>query len=48
VYTDGYSDMLDTIDEAGMVEVPDGPGLGVEYDWDYIEANSTGSVHTYT
>jgi len=21
--------------------------LGVDYDWDYIEANQTGSVHVY-
>ena len=47
VYQDGYSDMLDTIDDDGMVEVPDGPGLGVEYDWDFIETNATGSVHVY-
>jgi len=24
-----------------MVPVPDGPGLGVVYDWDFIEANRT-------
>jgi L-alanine-DL-glutamate epimerase-like enolase superfamily enzyme len=40
--------MLDTIDDEGMINVPEGPGLGVEYDWDYIEHNATGSVHTYT
>lgn len=47
VYKGSYSDYFDTIDEDGMVSVPDGPGLGVEYDWDYIEANQTGSTHTY-
>ncbi|WP_458186992.1 mandelate racemase family protein [Haladaptatus sp. NG-WS-4] len=47
VYKDGYSDMLDAIDDDGMVKVPDDPGLGVEYDWDFIEANATGSVHVY-
>ncbi|WP_227355984.1 mandelate racemase family protein [Haladaptatus salinisoli] len=47
VYRGGYSDMLDTIDNDGMVEVPNGPGLGVEYDWEYIESNTTGSVHVY-
>jgi len=47
VYEGGYSDMIDTIDDDGTVAVPDGPGLGVEYDWDYIEANATGSVHVY-
>jgi L-alanine-DL-glutamate epimerase-like enolase superfamily enzyme len=47
VYEGEYSDMIDTVDDDGMVTVPEGPGLGVDYDWDYIEANSTGSVHTY-
>jgi L-alanine-DL-glutamate epimerase-like enolase superfamily enzyme len=47
VYEGGYSDMIDTIDDDGTVPVPDGPGLGVEYDWDYIEDNATGSVHVY-
>ncbi|MFC7192245.1 enolase C-terminal domain-like protein [Halocatena marina] len=47
VYTGAYSDMIDTIDDDGMVTVPDGPGLGVDYDWDYINANQTGSVHIY-
>ncbi|RCU46417.1 mandelate racemase [Haloplanus salinus] len=47
VYEGGYSDMIDTIDADGTVAVPDGPGLGVEYDWDYIEDNATGSVHVY-
>ncbi|QLC35002.1 mandelate racemase (plasmid) [Halarchaeum sp. CBA1220] len=42
-----YDDQLDSIDSEGMIEIPDGPGLGVTYDWDYIEANTTGSVHTY-
>ncbi|ELZ27942.1 mandelate racemase/muconate lactonizing protein [Halogeometricum pallidum JCM 14848] len=47
VYEGDYSDMFDTIDDEGTVPVPDGPGLGVDYDWDYVEANSTGSVHVY-
>jgi L-alanine-DL-glutamate epimerase-like enolase superfamily enzyme len=47
VYEGDYSDYIDTIDDDGCIEVPDGPGLGVEYDWDYIESNATGSVHTY-
>jgi L-alanine-DL-glutamate epimerase-like enolase superfamily enzyme len=33
---------LDCIDPDGMVQVPDGPGLGVEYDWSYISSHSTG------
>ncbi|WP_421724799.1 enolase C-terminal domain-like protein [Bauldia sp.] len=40
VYTCGYSDQLDCIDRDGSVGVPDGPGLGVTYDWDYIRSNT--------
>jgi len=47
IYEGGYDDHLDAIDDDGTVPVPDGPGLGVEYDWDYIESNTTGSVHVY-
>lgn len=35
---------LDSIDRNGMVKVPMGPGLGAEYDWNYIAKNSTGKV----
>jgi len=42
VYTCGYDDQLTGLDKNGTVEVPDGPGLGVEYDWGYIEANKLG------
>ncbi|MFB6106631.1 MAG: enolase C-terminal domain-like protein [Halobacteriaceae archaeon] len=41
VYAGDYSDYRRDVDD-GYVPVPDGPGLGVEYDWDYIEANKTG------
>jgi L-alanine-DL-glutamate epimerase-like enolase superfamily enzyme len=47
VYKGDYSDYIDTIDGDGTVEVPDKPGLGVEYDWDFIESNATGSKHVY-
>jgi L-alanine-DL-glutamate epimerase-like enolase superfamily enzyme len=47
VYEGGYSDMIDTVDDNGTVAVPNGPGLGVEYDWDYIEAHQTGQTHIY-
>lgn len=40
VYTCGYSDELDCIDADGCVTVPDGPGLGVTYDWDFIKKNT--------
>lgn len=41
VYTCGYSDQLDCIEQDGCVSVPTGPGLGVEYDWAYIDAHAT-------
>lgn len=47
VYDDGYSDYIDTVDDDGTVKVPNEPGLGVKYDWEYIENNATGSVHIY-
>lgn len=37
IYTGRYSDQLDCIDSEGCVPVPLGPGLGVTYDWEYIE-----------
>jgi L-alanine-DL-glutamate epimerase-like enolase superfamily enzyme len=41
VFGSGYSDALEDIGEDGCMPVPDGPGIGVEYDWDYIAANRT-------
>lgn len=35
-YLGDYSDQLDCIDEDGCVGVPEGPGFGVEYDWQAI------------
>jgi len=37
VYACGYSDQLDDVEPDGRFPVPDGPGLGVDYDWDFIE-----------
>jgi L-alanine-DL-glutamate epimerase-like enolase superfamily enzyme len=39
-YADGYSDKLDNVGADGCFQVPDGPGLGVTYDWDFIRANT--------
>ena len=39
VYKCGYSDQLDCVDREGKVGVPLGPGLGVQYDWDFIARN---------
>ena len=44
VYKDGYRDTLDSADENGEFPVPQGPGLGVEYDWDLIAKWRTGLV----
>jgi len=41
VHTD-YRDGLDAIDENGCVYAPEGPGLGVTLDWDYIRAHEVG------
>jgi L-alanine-DL-glutamate epimerase-like enolase superfamily enzyme len=41
VYTCGYSDFLEDVGEDGCFPVPDGPGLGVSYDWDLIERSRT-------
>jgi L-alanine-DL-glutamate epimerase-like enolase superfamily enzyme len=37
VYACGYSDQADAVAADGCVPVPDGPGLGVTYDWEFIE-----------
>jgi L-alanine-DL-glutamate epimerase-like enolase superfamily enzyme len=41
VYACGYSDSVEVVGRDGTVPVPDGPGLGVTYDWDFIERNRT-------
>jgi len=46
LYKDGYRDTLDAIDADGCVPVPQGPGLGVAIDWDWVERNRT-AVVTY-
>ena len=39
-YACGYKDELDSIDADGNIHIPDGPGLGVEYDWDWLNAHA--------
>ena len=41
IYEDDYGDQLDDVDADGCVPVPDGPGLGVSYDWDKINSWET-------
>ncbi|MBM3279183.1 MAG: mandelate racemase [Candidatus Handelsmanbacteria bacterium] len=36
VYTCGYSDQPQDLEKDGCVPVPQGPGLGVSYDWEFI------------
>ena len=38
IYKNGYHDQLDCISSDGTVDVPTLPGMGVEYDWNAIEA----------
>jgi L-alanine-DL-glutamate epimerase-like enolase superfamily enzyme len=42
VYASNYSDDLDAIDKNGNLTVPDLPGMGIQYDWAYIEKHKTG------
>jgi len=44
IYQDGYRDGLDAIDENGCTDVPEGPGLGVKINWDFIRSHRTGGV----
>lgn len=42
VYPPEFTDELENVDAQGHVLVPQGPGLGVEMDWDYIEGHKCG------
>jgi L-alanine-DL-glutamate epimerase-like enolase superfamily enzyme len=44
IYKGDYKDGLHAIDENGCVPVPEDPGLGVEYDWDFIKKHRTGGA----
>ena len=39
VYVCGYSDELDAINKDGTLDVPIGAGIGVEYDWEFINSH---------
>ena len=41
---EGYRDGYDAVDENGCVDVPEGPGLGVEYDWEFVNAHRSDRV----
>jgi L-alanine-DL-glutamate epimerase-like enolase superfamily enzyme len=44
LYQGDYKDALDAIDQNGHVPVPQGPGLGVEINWDWVVKNRTAMV----
>ena len=46
VYACDYSDDLEGVGADGCFPVPDGPGLGVTYDWDWIAAHRT-ALHVF-
>ena len=37
----GFVESPEQVDSDGTVEIPDGPGLGVEIDWDFVEERRT-------
>ena len=44
IYADTYGDGVGDVGSDGCVQVPTGPGLGVNYDWDKINAWETSKV----
>ncbi len=44
IFADDYSDDLDSVDANGCVPVPQGPGLGIAVNWDWLAKNETGKV----
>jgi L-alanine-DL-glutamate epimerase-like enolase superfamily enzyme len=38
----GFVESPEQVDSDGHVAIPDGPGLGVEIDWDFVERRGTG------
>jgi len=40
----GYTTDHEVMDKDGNVEVPQGPGLGVEIDWDYVDEQQTNTI----
>ncbi|HYE49126.1 MAG TPA: enolase C-terminal domain-like protein [Azospirillaceae bacterium] len=46
VYACGYSDELEAVGADGCFPVPDGPGLGVLYDWEFIARHRT-ALHEF-
>lgn len=38
----GFVDPVEDIDDDGRIAIPDGPGLGVDIDWELVEGRQTG------
>jgi L-alanine-DL-glutamate epimerase-like enolase superfamily enzyme len=47
VYASDYGDNLEDVGADGCFPVPDGPGLGVTYDWDFLDRHRTG-LHEFS
>lgn len=43
IFLEGYEDGLEAVDADGNVDVPDGPGMGVEWNWDAINKMTVGT-----
>jgi L-alanine-DL-glutamate epimerase-like enolase superfamily enzyme len=44
LFADDYQDTLEAVDSKGHVPIPQGPGLGVPINWDWVNKNKTGFV----
>lgn len=44
IYPPEFTDELENVDENGHVVVPQGPGLGVDLNWDYIKAHQVDTM----
>ena len=44
IYPPALTDELENVDQNGHVPVPQGPGLGVEMDWDYIKSQQVETI----
>jgi L-alanine-DL-glutamate epimerase-like enolase superfamily enzyme len=40
----GFAEPLETLTGDGMISIPDGPGLGVEIDWDLVDDRLTDHI----
>lgn len=44
IFADDYSDDLDAVDRKGCVPVPEGSGLGMTINWDWLKTSETAKV----